>query len=332
MKKVSFLFTALLIFTIECYSQQKSYAELLGYPANAKVIIMHVDDVGMSFDSNRGAIDAMEKGVANSCSIMMPCPWVPHYMKYLKTHANTDAGLHLTLTSEWENYRWGPLAGKAATPGLVDSSGDLWSTVQQVVLHATPEEVGKEIAAQIDRSRTMGWEPTHLDSHMGTLFASPAFMHQYVQAGIQNKIPVMFPAGQAALIQKQMAFSNEMMNQLRSVGKTLWEAGLPVLDDLYNESYDWQIPDDVKSSTKKLQDFKTQKYIEALQALKPGITMIIMHCTNPTDVFKYISDSGPTRQGDLLAMQDPRLRDYIIKNGIIFTTWRELKERRDKVK
>lgn len=327
-----FIITLLIICNVCLSQQQKSYAELLGYPAGAKVIIMHVDDVGMSFDSNQGAIDAMEKGVANSCSIMMPCPWVPQFVKYLKDHPNTDAGLHLTLTSEWENYRWGPLAGKAAIPGLVDSSGDLWASVPQVVLHATPEEVGKEIAAQIDRSKTMGWQPTHLDSHMGTLFASPAFMHQYVQAGIQNKIPVMFPAGEATLIQKQQGFSNDMMDQLRTVGKMLWSAGLPVLDDLYNESYEWKIPEDIKSSPKKLQDFKTEKYIEALKAIRPGITMIIMHCTNPTEVFKYISDSGPTRQADLLAMEDPRLKDYIKKNGIIFTTWRELKERRDKVK
>ncbi len=163
---------------------------------------------------------------------------------------------------------------------------------------------------------------------MGTLFASPEFIQQYVKAGIDNKIPVMFPGGEASLILKQTGFTNERMEQLRAVGKMLWAAGLPVIDDLYNESYSWLLTDDIKSSTKKLQDFKTQKYIEALQSLKPGITMIIMHCTDPTEVFQYISDSGPTRQGDLLAMQDQRLKDYIKKNGIIFTTWRELKEKR----
>ncbi len=121
-----------------------------------------------------------------------------------------------------------------------------------MVKNASAEEVGKEIAAQIDRSRTMGWEPTHLDSHMGTLFASPEFIQQYVKAGIENKIPVMFPGGHALLIQKQMGFNHERVEQLRAVGKTLWNAGLPVLDDLYNESYEWKITDEIKSSTKKL--------------------------------------------------------------------------------
>ena len=140
-----------------------------------KVVILHVDDVGMSFDSNEGAIDAMTKGVATSCSVMMPCPWVPAYVHYLKSHPNTDAGLHLTLTSEWDEYRWAPLMGKPAVPGLVDNEGAMWHSVEEVVAHAKPEEVYAEIKAQLDRAKAMGFTPTHVDSHMGTLFGSPAF-------------------------------------------------------------------------------------------------------------------------------------------------------------
>ena len=96
---------------------QQTYAEKLGFPKDAKVLILHVDDAGMSWDSNEGAIHAMEKGVANSVSVMMPCPWVPGYVKLPEETSNVDAGLHLTLTSEFKNYRWGPLAGKAFGPG-----------------------------------------------------------------------------------------------------------------------------------------------------------------------------------------------------------------------
>jgi predicted glycoside hydrolase/deacetylase ChbG (UPF0249 family) len=215
---------------------------------------------------------------------------------------------------------------------LVDKEGALWPSVEEVVKNASADEVEKEIRAQIERARTMGWEPTHLDSHMGTLFASPAFIERYVKVGIENKIPVMFPSGHATLIKQQTNFSEERMQHMRMIGKMLWDAGLPVLDDLYNESYGWNLPKEVTNTDENLRTFKTKKYMNALDSIKPGITMVIMHCTVPTEVFSHISDSGPTRKGDMLAMTDPQLKKFIEKRGIILTTWRELKQRREKVK
>jgi hypothetical protein len=305
-----------------------TYAEKLGYPKGARVLILHVDDMGMSFDSDEGGIAALTKGVSTSCSVMMPCPWVPAFVHWLKNHPDIDAGLHLTLTSEWKDYRWVPLAGKSNVPGLVDKEGDMWPSVEEVVAHASADEVEKEILAQLERARSMGFEPTHLDTHMGTLFGSPAFTERYVKVGIENKIPIMFPAGNDALIQAQMHLPDIFLQQLRVTGKTLWDAGLPVLDDLHNTSYDWIIPDDIKNDDKKLQQFKTQKYIEGIKSLKPGVTMMIMHCTATTEVFKHISDSGPGRRGDMLAMLDPAFKKALHDEGIILTTWRELKERR----
>ena len=307
-----------------------TYAERLGYPKGAKVVILHVDDAAMSFDSNEGTIQALTKGVANSCSVMMPCPWVPQFIDFLKTHPQVDAGLHLTLTSEWQHYRWGPLAGKAAVSGLTDSTGSLWATVEDVVKHATADEVERELEAQWDRAKTLGFVPTHFDSHMGTLFASPAFMERYVKFGIRHHTPVMFPAGHASLIAAQNNISPQQLTQLQAIGKTLWDAGLPVLDDLHNTTYNWQPPNNLKTPYKA--NYKTALYIAALKDLKPGVTMLIMHCTAPTEVFKQISDSGPSRKADLEAMLDPAFKKALQQEGIILTTWRELKKRRDQVK
>jgi len=327
----------LLLTLFFCYTHvhaqtlDSTYAEKLGYPEGAKVVILHVDDVGMSYDSNEGAIEAMTKGVATSCSVMMPCPWVPAYIHYWKEHPQTDAGLHLTLTSEWNGYRWGPLMGKPAVPGLVDDEGNMWASVADVVAHAKPEEVYAEIKAQYERAKTMGFTPTHFDSHMGTLFASAGFMQVYVKLGVENHIPVMMPAGHATLIAAQMHFPEQQMEQLRGIGKVLWGAGLPVLDDLYNYTYEWKVPDEVKNDDKKLQAWKTQKYIEAIKELKPGLTMLIMHCTATTEVFQHISDSGPVRKGDLLVMQDPKFKKALEDEHIILATWREVMERRSKL-
>ncbi len=330
--KQSIFYVLCVFLSVQTFSQSATYAEKLGYPKGAKIVILHIDDLGMSYDSNVGSVEALTKGVANSCSVMMPCPWVPGFIHFLKENPSVDAGLHLTLTSEWKDYRWGPLSGKPKTPGLVDSEGAMWRSVGDVVKNATPDEVEAEIRAQVERARTMGFEPTHLDSHMGTLFATPAFIERYLKVGIDYKIPVMFPGGHNTLIAKGLQATSASMEMARLAGKKLWDAGLPVLDDLHNDSYEWK-PDAVMAADdKKLQAYKTAKYIEALQSVKPGITMVIMHCTNTTEVFEHISDSGPNRRGDYLAMIDPKLKQFIEKEGIILTTWREMKERRDKVK
>ena len=331
-KTISLLFSVFIWQLSPAQNTDSTYAEKLGYPKTARVLILHVDDAGMSFDSNEGAINAITRGVATSVSVMMPCPWVPAFVHYIKTHPAIDAGLHLTLTSEWDEYRWGPLAGKTNVAGLVDKEGALWPKVEDVVKHASADEVEKEIIAQLERARAMGFEPTHLDSHMGTLFASPAFLQRYIKLGIENHIPVMLPGGNDILIKEQLHAPTEQIAQMQALGKILWNAGLPVLDDLHNVSYDWKIPEEIKNDDKKLQAFKTGKYIEAIKSLQPGVTMMIMHCTATTEVFSHISGSGTTRKGDMLAMMDPVFKEALQKEGIVLTTWRELKERRDKIK
>ncbi|WP_373511843.1 polysaccharide deacetylase family protein [Persicitalea sp.] len=326
------LFTLILAMLDQAAAQSPTYAEKLGYPAGKKVIIMHVDDAGMSYDSNEGALKAIRDGVATSVSVMMPCGWVPGFVHYLKQYPDIDAGLHLTLTSEWKEYRWGPLAGKPAVKGLVDAEGAMWPNVADVVKHATADEVETEIRAQLERARTMGFEPTHLDSHMGTLFATPAFIERYIKVGMQEKIPVMLPGGHNTAVRVDEGMSDDLYAMTQTIGKQLWNAGLPVLDDLHNTSYGWKLPEGTQVTKENLQNFKTQKYIEGLRDLKPGLTMVIMHCTDPTEIFPIISGSTQTRKGDLLAMIDPKLKAYIEKEGIILTTWREAMQRRGKVK
>jgi hypothetical protein len=332
LKSIKLLIIICIPVVLFAQSSDSTYADRLGFPKGARVLILHVDDAGMSFDSNEGVENALIKGVSTSTSVMMTCPWVPGFIHFLKLHPEIDAGLHLTLTSEWTSYRWGPLAGKKNVPGLVDKEGDLWPSVSEVVAHASADEIEMEMEAQLDRARTMGFEPTHMDTHMGTVYGSPEFLMRYIKLGIKNHIPVMLPGGADILIQNQTKFSDATIGQMRILGKMLWNAGLPVLDDLHNYSYDWVIPADISSDDKKLDDYKTAKYIEALKTLKPGLTMMIMHCTDTGPEFKYISDSGPTRRGDMLAMMNPAFKKALADQGIILTTWREVKQRRDRIK
>ena len=292
----------------------ETYAEKLGWPAGAKVLILHVDDAGMSAESNAGTIDALEEGSANSFSVMMPTPWVAQIVDYILANPEVDAGLHLTLNAEWDDYRWVPLAGKAAVPGLVDREGALWSSVEQVVEHASADEVGREIAAQLDRALSMGFQPTHLDSHMGTLFASPEFLARYIELGVTNQLPVMFPGGHNYYARQD--YGERAGEEARVLGETIWEQGLPVLDDLHNASYGW-----------KRQD-KIANYVAAIHGLRAGVTMMIMHCTAESEQFDLISHSGPSRFGDLEAMLSDEVARAINAAGVELTTWRELMQRR----
>ena len=349
MRKLSFI-TLITIISFSAFAQQtKTYAERLGWPKGARVVILHADDAGMSHDSNEGVEKAITEGVATSTSVMMPCPWVPEFKQFLDKHPDTDAGLHLTLTSEWNSYRWGPLAGKTVVPGLTDKQGCLWPSVEAVYFRATGDEVEKEIRAQLDRALSMGFTPTHMDSHMGTLFAKDAFMERYIKVGIEKQIPIMFPGGddlfyraeaKAATIaglKKQGKYTEGMeipkpavLSKVKEIGVMIWKGGLPVLDDLHNSSYDWQLPDIDKKTDKEIQQWYTDHYIESIGRLSPGLTMVIMHCTQPSPAFKYISDTGQKRKGDLLAMIDPRFKAFLKQQGFILTTWREVMQRRVK--
>ena len=144
-------------------------------------------------------------------------------------------------------------------------------------------------------------------------------------------MPILFPGGHATLIAKANNVPAAQQAMVRQLGQQLWNAGLPVFDDLDGSSYSWNLPAGTPVTEANLRQFKTRKFIELLQAAQPGLTYIILHATLRTPTFDQISNSGPTRDGDRLAMLDPALRSYLQKEGIIVTTWRELLERRKKM-
>ena len=294
---------------------EKTFAERLGWKPNDVVVILHVDDVGMSHSSNLGAIEATEHGVATSWSVMMPCPWVPEIAKYLKQHPDVDSGLHLTLTSEWSLYRWPPLAGKPKVPGLVDEEGCLWRSVPQVATHATADEIETEIRAQIERAEKLGIPITHLDSHMGTLFARADYFERFAKVGMEKGIPILAIGGHATYSLKE---NPQAAGKLRDWIPKIWNAGLPVLDDLHTDSYGWAPAE------------KTAKLVALLKALKPGVTEILFHASIPTEDFPLITSSSQSRLADAKALTDADVKKLIRERGIILTTWKELKERRKK--
>jgi chitin disaccharide deacetylase len=298
----------------EATSTQPTYAERLGWSPRDRVVIFHADDLGMHRDVNVGTIAAMENGLVNSTSTMMPCPWVPDYAAYLRDHPDVDNGLHLTLTSEWNVYRWGPLAGAGQVPGLVDRDGYLHREVRDVVQNASADEVEREIRAQIALARRMGIPVTHLDTHMGTLAATRAFYERLVKVGIEMDLPIMAVGGHGTQARQQWPGAEAVT---RPFLERIWEAGLPVLDDLDMRSYGWHGYEE-----------KKQGMIQSLRELQPGITQIIVHAAHPSDTFPHVVRNTEVRYNDLRVMTDPDVIRVAREEGLILTTWHELHERR----
>ncbi len=294
-------------------NRAESYAEKLGWKKDDIVLILHVDDAGMSHGSNLGVMQSVEQGVATSFSIMMPCPWVPELVNWIKKNPTVDAGLHLTLTSEWEQYRWGPLAGKPAVPGLVDAQGCLWHSVQQVCASASPDEIEKEIRAQIERAEKLGIEITHLDSHMGTLFARADYFERFLKVGIEKQIPILAVGGHMT---HTMVENGEAAKALLPLAAKIWAAGLPLIDDLHTSVTSW------KPAEKK------ERFLKLIRELKPGITEVLFHASVMTEELPLITGSAASRDSDTKLLKDPELKALLKERNIHLTSWRELKARR----
>lgn len=188
---------------------------------NDRVVILHADDVGMCEEANVSAKRYLKNDFIQSAAAMPPCPNFEESIEWAKANPQEDVGLHLTLTSEWKTYRWGPVADPADVPGLVAPEGKLWPTVRQVVEHATPQEVEQEIRAQVEKSLALGYRPDHIDTHMGTLYGTPAFAAVYTKVAEEYGIPAMvIDVSNPAVVQK-----------LRKQGYPTGEEMLEVLKD-----------------------------------------------------------------------------------------------------
>src|SRR5262244_2307136 len=187
-KKIILL--AVLLLSASAVNAQQTLAERLGYPRDAKLIIVHGDDLGMAHSVDAATIKAFETGLVNSGSIMVPCPWLSEIAAYARANPQADLGLHLTLTSEWTNLRWGPVSPKDRVSSLLDKDGYFYLTESDAAAHADPKQVEMELMAQIEKARALGIQPTHLDSHMGTLYQSKELFQVLMRVARSQKLPV----------------------------------------------------------------------------------------------------------------------------------------------
>lgn len=319
MRYLNYLITSLaLLPLLSTLAESPTFAERLGYPKGARVLIINSDDVGMCLGSTQGSIEGIEAGIVTSVTAMMPCPWVPMFANYLKQNPDVCTGLHLTLCSEWDDYRFMPVAGKNQVPGLTDPMGCFWDNNKLLGQHATADEVETEIRAQIDRAETMGIKISHMDSHMWSVFSKPEFLERYVKVAIDKKIPVRIVGGPVKGYTWEA--DPKFVELCAPHIEKLWEAGLPVLDDMHAASYNWDTTD------------KTEHFIDAIRNLKPGVTEFVVHLTKPDDTTDRITGGRTHLYGDYKALTNPRILEVIKEEGVILVSWSDLVEKRKQVK
>src|SRR5215813_4136358 len=193
MKRLIIALTAVVFLSfVQVRSQEptKTIAERLGYPSDTKLLIVHADDLGMAHSVNAATIKALETGLVNSGSIMVPCPWLSEIAAFARANPQADLGLHLTLTSEWTSFRWGPVSSRDRVSSLLDKDGYFRLTETEAAAQADPKQVEIEILAQIEKARALGIQPTHLDSHMGTLYQNKALFEVFLRVARSQKLPV----------------------------------------------------------------------------------------------------------------------------------------------
>ena len=170
---------------------QTSVQQRLGLAADARLLVIHADDLGMSHAVNRATFEALENHWVTSSSILVPCPWFPEVAAWARRHPDADLGIHLAVNSEWTTFRWGPVSGREAVPSLIDHDGYLPLDEDEAVAHAKASEVEHELRAQIDFATRAGVHLTHLDSHMATLFHSQALFDVYRRLGPAYGLPLL---------------------------------------------------------------------------------------------------------------------------------------------
>jgi predicted glycoside hydrolase/deacetylase ChbG (UPF0249 family) len=281
----------------------------LGYDANDRLLIIHADDIGMSHSVNLATIEAFKQGAISSGSIMVPCPWFPEIAAWARENPDADLGLHLTLTSEWKYYRWRPVAPPDKVPGLIDEEGYMWRSEKQTAAKATAQEIEIELRAQIERAIAFGIKPTHLDTHMGTLYTRKDFFDVYTKLGKEYGMPVMVMRASPEMIAYGKATGSPITEE---VLKKVEADGFAMLDHLVTG-----VPGRDYAERKK-------SYHELLRNLKPGVTMLIVHLGLADAELKAITGSWPQRNGDLLSLLDPETKALIKELGIKLITFREL--------
>ena len=281
-------------------SAHKTVQERLGYPATARLLMIHADDLGMNHSVNRATFEALEKDWITSASILVLCPWFPEVTHWAEQHPDADLGIHQALNSEWTDFRWGPVSSKDRVPSLLDADGYLRLDTPEVTQNAKPPEVELELRAQIDHAQSAGIHLTHLDSHMGALFESPDLYHVYQTMGHIYGLPIL----------QASAGSHSPKGATPPIAEVLVDKVIEIEPGIDAKTWlDW--------------------YKQQLAPLGPGVYQVIVHLAYDDEEMRGATWNHPDwgaawRQHDFDMVKSAEFRQFLKDQGFVLVHWKDL--------
>lgn len=273
----------------------------LGYSPDDRVVIVHADDVGMCAATVDAFAELAGTGFVSSGAAMVPCPWFPAVAALCRDRSDVDVGVHITLTSEWEGYRWGPISTCDPASGLIDDEGcfhrhqDAWGTIDR-------DAARIEMRAQVDRALAAGIDVTHVDTHMcSALHADLA--GEYAALGFARDVP--------ALLVRQAGW-------LARVPQTRMQAwqddGMTIVDHVRSMPLDAPATDWLAIAKRHFDE------------LEPGLTHLLLHPAADTPELRAITPDWRQRVADFETFRDPRLARHVRRQGIEIVGYRPFRE------
>ncbi len=268
---------------------------LMGYPDDARLLIINADDFGMCHAINEATLRAFENGVVSSTSLMAPCPWAPHAMHVLKEHPDLPFGVHLTVICDFRIYRWGPLTSRAKVPSLIDDAGYFYSgeRIPELLTRARLDEVEVEFRAQIEAVLAAQLQPTHVDWHC------------------------LADGGRADIFEMTLALAREYGLAMRIHNQPFSEKcrhmGLPTNDYDVLDSYGLDTVG------------KSVRYAQLLRALPAGLSEWAVHPSLGNAESRALEPrSWQVRKADFDFLVSQEAHDLLEEEGIVLLDYRAL--------
>jgi predicted glycoside hydrolase/deacetylase ChbG (UPF0249 family) len=268
---------------------------LLGYPADARLLIINADDFGMCHAVNEAVFRALQEGVLRSTTLMAPCPWALHAMHFLADHPEIPFGVHLTVISDWVDYCWGPVTAKEKVPSLINEIGYFYNFehMPEFLAQVRLDQLETEFRAQIEVVLAAGLQPTHLDWHSLRIGGRPDISDLMFR--LAREYGLALRVGRGSSIEK-------VQNQ-----------GLPASDYDFLDSYQLDPVD------------KAARYAQMLRELPAGLSEWAVHPGLDTPELNAIEHEGRHfRQADFDFLMSQEAKDIVKEYGIILLDYRAL--------